>query len=73
MCSFGDQKKEGDRWPKIRNAYYRAGERARLERIEYKKSKNIIFNSSFKDFKEEWEWWISGKSIDNPDQMVMFE
>jgi len=70
MCPFGNQEKESKRWPKISNAYYRAGERARIERIKFKGNE---FKSQFKNFDEEWNWWIKGEPIDNPDQTVMFE
>lgn len=76
MCPMaGTQLSEGDRWPKIREAWHRAAIRYYdgYGVLNHKKaeSKPCRFSSG----EQFWQWWLSGESVDNyiESQNVAFE
>lgn len=58
LCPMQTNKKRDlERFPKICQAWYRAGERRFKERPE------VPLNKKFKSFEDLWDWWLSGKGI----------
>jgi len=58
LCPMSSNKKRDmQRWPKISQAWYRAGER------HYNAKPELVLNKYFKTFNEKWQWWLSGEGI----------
>ena len=73
LCPMaGSRKEEGDRYPKIREAWHRAALRYFEKHLTDTKTDGI---KRFADGEQFWQWWLSGKSVKNyiESQEVGFE
>lgn len=61
MENRANKKRDFELYPKICEAWYRAGER------RFKEKPDVILNKRFKTFDEQWKWWLSGKGMKKDD------
>jgi len=64
-----NRKMEAQRWPRMVVAF----QKAFIKLYEDRKSRGLSSVDNWRDGLEMFNWWLSNKGKDNPDQTVMFE